>query len=103
MKMITARTAMTSVIIALVVLIVFQLKIRHKGLAAHAEEVMDSIYGPGSFVTGFKSIKYATSEYAAFDVSTTTSGETTNLIISVDRRISPIRVVLWPTNSWHIE
>ena len=103
MKRITARTAMASVIIVLVVLIVFQLKMRHKGLAAHAEEVIDSIYGSGSFVAGFKSIKYAASEYAAFDVSTTTSGGTTNLIISVDRRVSPIRVVLWPTNSWHIE
>ena len=77
---------------------------RSEGVACHAEVAVDKQYGTGSFVSGLLGVKYSTEGYAAFDLKLKDeSGLDTNVIVSVDKRVKPVRVVFWPPDSWHIE
>lgn len=75
---------------------------RSNGVACHAEVVVDKQYGPGSFASGLVGVRYSAEGYAAFDLKLNDgSGVETNFVVSVDKRIKPVRVVFWPYDAWH--
>ena len=74
------------------------------GVAYHAEVAVDSLYGVGSFVSGLKGVRYSSEDYSAFDLRLKGMyGQETNVVVSVDKRVKPVRVVFWPNDAWHKE